>query len=111
LAHVANLFRLFEYFFAVHPEGELVTLMVREPVTRGYGFHSAAAREAAKEMDPAKWENMKRLFSGRQLAILKARVSYQSDEDMVKHGVSWEGECYSPVVGGGMKLGGLALKV
>jgi hypothetical protein len=85
--------------------------MVREPVTRGYGFHSAAAREAAKEMDPAKWENMKRLFSGRQLAILKARVSYQSDEDMVKHGFSWEGECYSPVVGGGMKLGGLALKV
>jgi hypothetical protein len=91
LAHVANLFRLFEYFFAVHPEGDLVSLMVQKPVTCGYGFHSAAAHEAAKEMDPTKQVDMKRLFSGHQLAILESRVNYRSDEDMLKHGVYWEG--------------------
>jgi hypothetical protein len=99
---------LFEYFFAVHPKGNLVSLMVlQKPVTYGYGFHSAAAHEAAKEMDPTKQANMKRLFSGHQLAILESRMNYRSDEDMLKHGVYCEGGCHSPIVRGGMRLGGV----
>jgi hypothetical protein len=60
-------------------------MVLQKPVTCGYSFHSAAAHEAAKEMDPTKQANMKRLFSGHQLAILESRMNYCSDEDMLKH--------------------------